>query len=472
MCRFSFALTVLGLRFLAGCSPQQSEDDQVTLRVYTWWSEFGEKEAFAELERVHQETHPNVSVSKDVESSADEAFKTLDSLLYYRTPPDSFQANGGAKLLSRVVRLAGEDTRPQLIDLTKLIAESPSKIRDELSRLLTVGGKYYGVPVNIHRINNLYYNTSKLKGRPVPRDLDQFFELAKALTPQQNGKPISGRGAVGIGVDDTWTMEELVFENILPAVAASDPELAAAGIELDYFREFWMGDRDPKLELDYRIIDETLVYAQQLWPYVQRFRTTGPTSALGRWTDPFDALVDASSDVALVVMGDWASGYLHNRYPEREADIEVVPFPGTERVFIYTTDTFPMALGAPHEEATRDFLLTALSSEGQIQFNSLKGSIPAIELTSRQVSRLPPHQRRTIEEFERSDIARAPAMSGLFSPDIPTDLLRNALAVMFEQSVSDDPVSLAWGREVVHRKLENHYWMLKVWTKALNEKNR
>ena len=76
-------------------------------------------------------------------------------------------------------------------------------------------------------------------------------------------------------------------------------------------------------------------------------------------------------------MGDWAYGEFVNANLEDNVDFGWVSHPGTDGSFMIVADGFTLAKGAPHPEATIEWLRAIGSVEGQVAFNQLKGSICA-----------------------------------------------------------------------------------------------
>jgi len=91
----------------------------------------------------------------------------------------------------------------------------------------------------------------------------------------------------------------------------------------------------------------------------------------------------AKGDAAFNIMGDWADGYFYG--DTAGGNLGLVPNegygwappPGTDGVFQFLSDSFVLAKGAPHPEATMDWLTEAGSKSGQEAFNPVKGSICA-----------------------------------------------------------------------------------------------
>ncbi|MGC4066761.1 MAG: hypothetical protein QM784_19420 [Polyangiaceae bacterium] len=340
------------------------------------------------------------------------------------------------------------------------------------------------MPLNIHRINNLYFSVPKLAeimGFPddsssydaikarLPHSVEDFFKLVIKSSEywQVRGKVGDDAKPIGIGMTDIWTLEELAFENLLPSIALADEKLGTFEQRQAFFETYWNGTRRPESIEDRAVIEATLEKTQELWNYVHSFGEPGVSSVDGKWSGPFDKLVDPDSAVTFVIMGDWATGYLHENAYEPKTDYGVVPFPGTEKLFIFTSDTLPLTITSRHPEETKDFLATALSVEAQLEFSAKKGSVPAVMLDSSSSRELTEAQRETIAALGDDTVKKSLAMSGMVTPDVAPDLYRKSLKAML-----DEKTDKVYGRDLVHHTLENHYWMLTRWTHLLNEANQ
>ena len=144
------------------------------------------------------------------------------------------------------------------------------------------------------------------------------------------------------------------------------------------------------------------------------------------WAEAVNAVKNeaAGERAAFTVMGDWANGLLASDL--QTGNVRSTPFPGTGDVFVYTSDTFPLPIGATPRTEVRALLETIASPEAQLAFSAKKGSFPArdgIDLGS-----LHSWQRETADAFE--SLPKAIATSGLFPPYYPQGDLGNALRAM------------------------------------------
>jgi glucose/mannose transport system substrate-binding protein len=391
--------------------------------------------------------------------------------------------------MSRVIfKRAGMEELPapdsRLASLNDLYQKTSTTLWPFLEALISANNVKYSVPLNLHRTNNLYFNVAKLmkaKGLArldtisdlgLPTDIDGFLSLVSEVEVARAGPPLA------IGIQNLWTLEALVFENLMPSVAMSatdltfDIDFATPARRRLFYQEFWQGLHPPNQGFSHSVIDGTLRRAQQLWQHVKPMAAT-KYGCDGLWQCAFDELLRGDSPVTLAVGGDWATGYLESRqaeyldgFPyvpssEDESKFSFVPFPGTEQLFIYTTDTLPLTVGAKHPDDTRDFLETALELAVQLEFSEYKGSVPALLLTDSQIDGLSKaYKRETLRLIRDEAIQKSLAISGLMTPDIPSDVLRAPLRDML---LSADATS----RETVQHVLENHYWVMALWTKTL-----
>ena len=258
----------------------------------------------------------------------------------------------------------------------------------------------YAVLVNVHRTNSLFYNVQVLQdaGLEPPTTLSELYELAAALQAE-------GIEPFALGARGTWTIALLVFENLM--VALHGP---------DFYEQYLQGEldsaADPRM---LEVLDETL----RLWQYVSL------DARSLEWDEAVARVHEGKA--AMTVMGDWAKGTLKQLGGEPGITFGQVPFPGTDGVFVFTADTFPLPKGAPEREAALDVLATFASLEGQAAFNPLKGSIPArLDADPEDYDQL---AQRAIRDFQDSRLVLA--LSGL-APAAFTDEVQQALGEMID----------------------------------------
>jgi glucose/mannose transport system substrate-binding protein len=97
-------------------------------------------------------------------------------------------------------------------------------------------------------------------------------------------------------------------------------------------------------------------------------------SSLG-WSDAMQLVLDGKA--AMTIMGDWAHGYALSKGVKPNVDYGYVASPGTDGTFLWLSDSFGLAKGAPNPEEAKAWLAVCGSKDGQDAFNPKKGSIPA-----------------------------------------------------------------------------------------------
>ncbi|MCG0238735.1 MAG: extracellular solute-binding protein [Firmicutes bacterium] len=193
------ALMVLGL--LAGCgggqtgdqtgTPGSSGSDQVTI---TWWHIWqGEPEAkWQAIADAYMKEHPNVKIEINVFEN--EAFKQkIATAMQSGDPPDLFQSWGGGSLREYVKAGLVKDITDELQKdgwLDSLVNAD----------LMSVDGRYYGIPVNVGMVG-FWYNKdlfAKAGIQEEPKTWDEFLEVVKKLKA-------AGITPIALGAGEKWS---------------------------------------------------------------------------------------------------------------------------------------------------------------------------------------------------------------------------------------------------------------------------
>ncbi len=397
---FRAACGALALLALPACSdgPKQTG----TVDIIHWWNAGGEAEAIGALLGVFKDQNPGVEVvDSSVPGGSNKERDNVRDRMMMGLPPDTFQANGGWDLMAWV--LYNGDPLQNMMQPIDSWAQDwlphvPPKVVESVSYLDRTpnspnpGLHYYGVPLNIHRVNTLFYN-KELFARmfaetgfdAVARltSLEGLFEVAdkvKAYNEQEMTAvaPI----AVGYGDKQFWTLGLLFFENVL---------VSRMGGKF-YQDLFWEPkDTDP--------FSPEMTYALEDFHKVMSYANDDADKIL--WDEAMGRVMTGKA--AMTIMGDWGKGYANAALgPEGQpagyyADmIGFMPMPGTTGTFMFTTDTFGLPKSARHPEEAQKLLTVFGSPEGQQTFNRLKGSISArldLEIA------LDDERRPTYEEF-------------------------------------------------------------------------
>jgi glucose/mannose transport system substrate-binding protein len=318
-------------------------DGQV--EVYSWWTGPGEEDGLRAMIGDFEAKNPGVHlVNAAVSGGAGSNAKAiLASRLLAEDPPDSYQRHAGLEL--------ADDVRSgKVTDLTSLYAEQGwTKVlpRGLLDRL-TINGKLYAVPVNIHRANLIWYRPQTLRklgiSRP-PRSWTDFLQQAAT---------IRANGLTPLTVGPEWTQKHLLETVLLGELGPDGYEALWRG------RTAWSRP-------------ETLA---ALDTYRKVLAQSDIGSSAADWQPQLDRVTAGSAVYA--VMGDWTYSYISiSKKLGWDKDFTAVASPGTDGIFDFLSDSFTLPANARHPDLARRWLAECGSVAGQDLFNPLKGSIPA-----------------------------------------------------------------------------------------------
>jgi glucose/mannose transport system substrate-binding protein len=354
--------------------PACGDDDAVRLEVFSWWNRPSEAQAFQAVADLHESTHPSVIVDNRADPLAPFQRDRMARLMLSRAPPATFTANIGADLL-RWATIDREDEGPDysyvkdvssVLARTGLLEALPPVLRAELS----VGSspELYGVPINVHRLNLLYYNV-EVMGRLSDERPDVDLLSFDTLCPESGAPDLPEGLKIAIGPED-FALILLTFESVLPAITGPA-----------FYDALFRGEAPESVtvpgESYHTDVRRALACVHALSAHFVR-RPPPPEDPeavppeFAWWTLLEDV---AKGDAAFTVMGDWANGELAAAL--ELGTVRAMPFPGTEGTFVFTSDTFPLPIGADFEPAVVSLLETIASPPAQREFSAIKGSIPA-----------------------------------------------------------------------------------------------
>jgi glucose/mannose transport system substrate-binding protein len=361
--RVSVAVAAVAALFAAtACSNDGGTTTPSEVEVFTWWADGGEKAGLDGLVSQFNTDCSNFTfVNGAIAGGAGaNAKQVLASRLTQSDPPDTFQAHAGAELNDYIA--AG-----QIEDLSALYQEwgLTNAFPQGLIANLTVDGKIYSVPANIHRANVLWSNKTVLASAGITQDattLDAFFADLEKL---------KAKGVTPLALGRDWT-QLMLFESVLIS------DLGAAK-----FTGLWNGTTpwsDPG-------VDTAITDYARLLTYTNTDRDTFD------WTDAEKLIMDGKAGYQL--MGDWEAADLDAK---SFTDYAYSVFPGNGNTFQWLADSFVLPKGAPNPEGTKCWLKTVGSAAGQQAFNTKKGSIPA--RTDAVASAFPAYQQAAIADWK------------------------------------------------------------------------
>jgi glucose/mannose transport system substrate-binding protein len=314
------------------------------VEVFSWWTGGGEAAGLEAMIKIFNEQYPNITfVNSAVAGGAGtNARAVLATRLQAGDPPDSWQGHAGQELIGTYVKDQKIEPLNDLYEQEGWLEVMP----ETLIPLISADGNIYSVPVNIHRANVLWANPKLLadNGIAMPTTLDEWFAAMDTL---------QAAGVTPLALGEQWTNMHLM-ETVL---------LASLGPEA--YNGLWSGSTDwgsPEVKT-------------ALENYVKVLTYTNSDAASLSWQDAAQLVIDGNA--AFNVMGDWAEGFFRELGKAPTTDYLWAAVPGTGGNFQFLSDSFVLAVGAPHRDAAIAWLVTAGSKAGQDAFNPVKGSIPA-----------------------------------------------------------------------------------------------
>jgi glucose/mannose transport system substrate-binding protein len=346
-----FASLVLGGIGCGSDAESNAHEEEVdagaeqTLELFSWWVAPGEAEALQSLVDLYKSKQPGARVLNAAIDSGEDAQTVLESRVKDGMPPDLFQENA-YDVRTWLSKYPGKlEPLDQLFDDLHLrTAVLPDVIDD-----VTFEGKIYAMPVNIHRENGMFYNKEIFAAHQLeaPTTMQELLSVCEALK-QAGVTPI-------VTSHEGW-IQRIMFESI-----------GSGAMGAQAFHDYMTGKLDPSDPAFLAALDQ---HAAILDQYVNE---DAADEDFG-WTQAAQALHDGKA--AMFFHGDWAKGYFMQLGWTPGVDFGVVGAPGASDLFVYGVDTFVLPVGAPDPEAARAFLTTVASVEGQVAFNTRKGSSP------------------------------------------------------------------------------------------------
>lgn len=379
------------------------------LIIYHWWTAGGEKEAITSVYNVFGQKYKDVEIVENpVAGGAGAVMKAVIwGLLAAGTPPDTFQVHAGGELKEYVDAgyLQPVDDIWRELNLEQVIPGT-------LQSMCKFGGRYYAVPINVHRSNVLWYNpkifnalgiTNKF-GDPRTWDMYKLLEVARYIKQQRPDV-----APLALATRTKWPLTHL-FEDLL--ALHGGPEI---------YVKFWIG------QFNYNDPNDPVVKAvREVLSVIGTMVKEGLVNSNHpelEW-DQAAALV-MQGKAAMYIHGDWVAGYFIANNAKYGEDWGAAPFPKT--IFIVLSDSFNLPKNAPHAEIAKNWLRVVGSKEAQEAFNLIKGSIPArVDVSP---SYPDPYRPETAQDFKTSTMIPSAVHGGITKEAFVTEM-HNILTAM------------------------------------------
>ena len=382
------AASITGLG-LAGQAAAQSN----TLEVQHWWTGGDGGPAIQALFDGFKQQYPDIKVNQNPVSGG--AGQNLQNVIKKRVlndnPPSSWQAWPGANLQPYVQADKLKDIESSVWSKNSMKSAYLQGPKDAARP----GGNFVTVPLNIHRLNNLFYNKKVVEQAGVdPTSISKPSDLVGAMrTVEQE------TDAVGMAqqTKSPWSTLQL-WATVLLGEAGGDTYTA-----------FTQGN----VQANQGAVKNSLRIVKR---YRQHFNQDAGSLT---WQEANKKLING--EAAFFHQGDWAAGMYRSQgdFAFGE-DWDMVPYPGTKGMYALNMDSFPYPRNNPSPDATTKFLRYVGSVDAQRRFNPKKGSIPP--RTDVPQDAFGPFLQRQMKEFKNSDSQPPSIAHGLA---VPPDVLTN-----------------------------------------------
>lgn len=352
-----------------GGSGDSSANKDVT--VFTWWADGGEKAGLDGLVSTFAtECKDFKFVNSAVAGGAgSNAKQVLANDLAAGKPPSTFQAHAGAEL-GDYIKNGQVDDVSDLYKEFGLDKAFPQSLIDNL----TVDGKIYSVPANVHRANVVWANPTVLKkasldATKAPASVDAWIADMEKLKAAGVKAPL----ATSKGFAEEMVMEVVLLAELGP----------------DKFTGLWNGQTD--------MAGADVTAALEKFKKILSF-SNADREAID-WPDALQYV--NKGQAAYTVMGDWvAAQQLADKVPD--SAYTYWPAPGTAGNFQYLADSFTLPTNGQDPDGAKCWLKVVGSADGQKAFNTKKGSIPA--RSDAVVTDYPKYQQAAMADWKANKI--------------------------------------------------------------------
>jgi len=296
-------------------------------------------------------------------------------------PPETFQAGIGYRLKS----YADSGRLLPITDIWNAMS-GDSVFIEKLIPMVKFSGKVWAVPLNIHVINNVWYNVYVFEryGLEPPKTWEEFGRICEVL--KQNGiAPIAAAGG--------WVLYPL-YPFLITTLG---PE---GYIDIGRGKVSFTSDQ----------VREAFELYKQYWIA----NLMSGWSGYATWVDPLVPFL--KGEVAMYFcMGDWLAAVAAQKGAEPLKDFDYFPAPGTANLVIGQVDAFPLLNGCDDSALGKEFLAFSASPQGQALFNKYKGSLAANKLTPTDI--YDPVMTKEFKTLTSAGVTFLPNLFFMWPPD-------------------------------------------------------
>jgi glucose/mannose transport system substrate-binding protein len=380
--RFVTAAGAAGLAGVAGClGPGSSGSSSNALEVAHWWSKGDGNAAINAVMEGFKEEYPDVKITENLVSggAGQNLRDNIRTRIQNKNNPSTWQSWPGKELQPFVEADLLKDIESSVWDKNDM----KSAYLEGVKQAAKPGGNYVTVPINIHRLNNLFYNVEVVEEAGV--DLSSADSPSALLDMLAQIDDATDAAPMANQTKAPWSTMQL-WAQVLLGQSGMDTYMAVA---------------EGNVSSNESAVRESL---QTVASYKDYFNKDAGSIS---WTEANGQVINGNA--ATIHQGDWAAGaYRGTDGFAFEENWNQVPFPGTEGLYALNMDSFPYPVNNPSPDATTKFLRYLGTVDAQERFNPKKGSIPP--RTDVPDDAFGPFLTRQKADFAESD-AQPPSMT-------------------------------------------------------------
>jgi glucose/mannose transport system substrate-binding protein len=348
---------------------EELRSGQDTLEVAHFFGEGDGRNALDRLLEDFQASHSGISIADQAYSNNAHDLNVKSRFLR-KDPPDVFFEWPGSNLYPYYQAGA-------LLDLTEMWEANGLReaFIDGPREKVTFDGDIVGVPFDIHRKNNLFYNVELAEQRGIePGRIDDPRELLTVLEQLDDGT-----GVVGLEqpMKNPWTVLQLWSQILVGQFGAPAYREVTEGNA---------GSHEREIEASLQILDGYIDLAREHSSFLSMVEAN-------------ERFVDGQS--VFFHQGDWVAGaYGDVDGFDYQSAWDHVPFPGTEGVYVMAMDAVVVGAGSGKEADAQTFLEFVASPQALEAVNRIKGSIPPRRDVS--LDQYPLFLQNQYEDFKRA----------------------------------------------------------------------
>ena len=322
------------------------------VEVYHWWTSGGEAAAINAFVNVFQSRYNVTVIQSPVAGGAGYVFRSvIKPLVIAGEAPDAFQVHAGYEM-KPYVDGGYLDSINDFWGSQGFDTIFPAVVKD----MVNFGGNYYGVPLDIHRANVVWYNKHILDANNITYPIttwDAFFAACDKLSQNATLMSDSKFSVISLGDQGPWAAAHVL-----------EQMMASEGI--GFYQDFING----------HVTDASnAMLRDALTKFTKYLNYTNANHATLTWDGATGLII--SNESAFNIMGDWANGEFLKAGATYNVDYGTFPVPGTSNMYGLVVDCFEHPKNVKHPANSLNWLREVGSKEGQNAFNPLKGSICA-----------------------------------------------------------------------------------------------